>query len=176
MISFETARPEQALKISDLVNSAYRGDSSKVGWTTEADLLGGQRTDEESIKNIILAEDNSIELAIDSENAQILGLVHLKRESHETLYFGMLTVLPEAQSRGLGKLLIEHIENCARKNKLKNIRISVINYRTELIAYYERRGFKATGLFEPFPADNPLFGIPKVKDIKLLEFIKILNQ
>ena len=175
MITFETAKPEQALKISALVNSAYRGDSSKVGWTTEADLLDGQRTDEESIKSIILAADNYIELAIDSETSEILGLVHLKHETHETLYFGMLTVIPEAQSRGLGKQLLQHIENHSRARGFKNIRISVIHLRAELIAYYERRGFKPTGYFEPFPADNPLFGLPKVQDLKLLEFIKILN-
>lgn len=175
MITFQTAQPEHAPHIAALVNSAYRGDSSKVGWTTEADLLDGQRTDDESIKNIILAPKNSIEMAIDSETKEILGLVHLKQEDNQTLYFGMLTVTPLAQSRGIGKLILKHIEDYAAANGFKNIRISVIHLRLELIAYYERRGFKPTGLFEPFPADNPLFGIPKVQDLKLLEFIKILH-
>lgn len=175
MITFHTAHPDQAFQIAALVNSAYRGDSSKVGWTTEADLLDGQRTDAESIKNIILEPKNSIIVAIDSETTEILGLVHIKLEENQTLYFGMLTVAPEAQSRGIGKLLLKHIEEYAQIHGLKNIRISVIHLRSELIAYYERRGFKPTGMFEPFPADNPLFGIPKVQDLKLLEFIKILN-
>lgn len=169
---FQTAKIHDAQKISDLVNSAYRGDSSKVGWTTEAHLLDGQRTDKKSIEQLILEPNNFIELVLDQDTKELLALAHLKHDDEETLYFGMLTVRPTTQGLGLGKKLLEHIENYALENHFTQIRISVLHLRPELIAFYERRGFKATGESIPFPENDPLFGIPKVSGLKLLEFIK----
>jgi GNAT superfamily N-acetyltransferase len=172
MVIFKTATVSDAQQITNLVNSAYRGNEAKQGWTTEADILDGQRTDIESINQIILEPLNFIELAF--EHDELLGLVHLQHEDKATLYFGMLTVSPTAQARGLGKKLIEHIEAHALKNHLTRLRITVIHLRTELIAYYERRGFVASGNSIPFPTD-PLFGIPKVEGLKLIEFTKDLS-
>ena len=171
---FKTATTTNADQISQLVNSAYRGDSSKAGWTTEADLLDGQRTDPTSIEQTILTPNNSIELALDENTNELMGVVHLKHDDDETLYFGMLTVKPNSQAQGLGKKLLEHVETYAQKNNFTRLRISVLHLRPELIAYYERRGFKATGEFIPFPENDPLHGIPKVKGLKLLEFVKSL--
>jgi ribosomal protein S18 acetylase RimI-like enzyme len=173
VIYFKTADLSHVTQITDLVNSAYRGDGSKVGWTTEADFLDGQRTDNESIQGIILEPNNSIELAFEEGNSEILGLVHLKVEASSTLYFGMLTVNPNSQSAGVGKKIISHIEAIAKEKHLSKLRISVINLRGELIEFYERRGFKSTGISIPFPAD-PRFGIPKVAGLKLLEFERSL--
>ena len=100
MIIFKTAAISDAEQISQLVNSAYRGDSSKKGWTTEADLLDGQRTDRHSIEKIILEPKNNIQLVIEKETNEILGTVHLKEDDDQiTLYFGMLTVKPTLQAR-----------------------------------------------------------------------------
>lgn len=173
MISFKTATIEDTNSLADLVNSAYRGDSSKAGWTTEADLLDGQRTDPESLAEIIKTPHNQIILALE-ESGKVVGCVHLKEESADTLYFGMLTVLPSIQARGLGKDIINYVESFARKNGFLRIRISVIQHRKELIAYYERRGFVSTGNYEEFPSHDPRFGLPKVSDLKLQEYIKIL--
>lgn len=170
MITFRTATPLDANELNVLVNSAYRGDSSKKGWTTEADLLGGQRTDLEKILEMINEPNSKIELAI--ENDQILGCVYLKKES-ETLYFGMLTVNPEIQSRGIGKLLMNHLETVARDWSCHNIRMTVISQRAELIAFYERRGYQFTGKTEPFPENDPRFGLPKTK-LHFHEFAKKL--
>lgn len=170
MITFRTATPLDANELNLLVNSAYRGDSSKKGWTTEAELLGGQRTDPEKILEMINEPNSKIELAI--ENNQILGCVYLKKES-ETLYFGMLTVNPELQSRGTGKLLIYHLENVAKNWGCNTIRMTVISQRAELIAFYERRGYKFTGKTEPFPENDPRFGLPKTK-LLFHEFAKKL--
>ena len=170
MITFRTATPTDALALSQLVNSAYRGDSSKKGWTTEADLLGGQRTDAEKILEMIQDPCSRIELAM--ENDQILGCVYLKQEN-ETLYFGMLTVNPDLQAKGIGKLLLNHLETVARHLKCHTIRMTVISVRTELIAFYERRGYQFTGKTEPFPENDPRFGLPKTK-LLFHEFAKKL--
>lgn len=173
MISFRTACPKDAPALSHLVNSAYRGDSSKAGWTTEADLLGGQRTDADKILEMIESQTSQIEIAFDSERSDdILGCVYLNQENIVTLYFGMLTVNPAIQAQGLGKLLLSHLESVARDKGYKKIRMTVISVRKELIAFYERRGYWATGVTEVFPANDPRFGIPKVSDLEFLEFIK----
>lgn len=173
MIFFKTATIDHVPSLVELVNSAYRGDSSKAGWTTEADLLDGQRTDCEALAEIIEMPHNQIEMALD-ENGEAVGCVHLKEEGNGILYFGMLTVSPVMQARGLGKEIIKHVEEVAKKENCSSIRISVIPQRKELIAFYERRGFKATGKYEEFPSHDPRFGVPKVHDLKLQEYIKKL--
>lgn len=175
MIRFQTATIHDAKNLSKLVNSAYRGDYSKNGWTTEADLLDGQRTDEESLSALIEAPLNQIELMFEGKSLNIVGSVHLVQELPDTLYFGMLTIEPSLQSRGFGKILLKHAENVARGYGFKKIRCTVIPARVELIAFYKRRGFKETGNFEKFPVD-PKFGIPKVSDLNLQEFIKVLEE
>jgi GNAT superfamily N-acetyltransferase len=172
MISFQTATVQECAQLADLVNSAYRGESSKKGWTTEADLLGGQRTDAESLREIIQAPMNQIEIAFDG--GKIVGSVHLVHEESDTLYFGMLTVAPHIQAKGLGKIILNHVEDVARRYDLKRLRMTVIPSRAELIAFYERRGFKATGKYEPFPEADPRFGLPKVANLSLKEFEKRL--
>lgn len=174
MIRFRTALLQDAPTLARLVNSAYRGDYAKKGWTTEADLLDGQRTDEEALLEIIQTSGHQIELALD-EADQILGCIHIRRESPSTLYFGMLTVEPSAQTQGIGKQLLNHIEQLARNEGLKFIRMTVLPQRKELIAYYERRGFKATGQSEPFPVNDPRYGLPKVTGLVLMEYIKKLS-
>lgn len=171
MITFRTASIQDSTLIADLVNSAYRGDSSKKGWTTEADLLGGQRTDVQKIQEMIEGPTSQMELAIDSD---ILGCVYLNFETKDTLYLGMLTVNPELQTKGIGKLLLNHVEEVALKKKCHTIRMTVISVRTELIAFYERRGYKITGQTEPFPEGDPRFGVPK-KKLEFIVMAKTLN-
>lgn len=175
MIRFQTATIHDAPALSKLVNSAYRGDSSKQGWTTEADLLDGQRTDPESLIKIIENPLNQIELAYEGKSLNLLGSVHLLQELPDTIYFGMLTIDPSLQGQGFGKILINHVEQVTRAYGFKQIRITVISSRTELIDFYKRRGFKETGREEPFPENDPKFGIPKIKGLFFKEFIKVLS-
>lgn len=158
MMKFRKAEIEDAEKITDLVNSAYRGDSSKAGWTTEADLLGGQRTDPEGIKEMI--RNDRIELVHESD--ELLGCIYIRKEP-DAVYFGMLTVKPTLQNKGTGKVLLNRLEELTLEWGYKKIRMTVISSRAELIAYYERRGFKWTGESEPFPESDPRFGLPKTK-------------
>lgn len=174
MTIIRTATFEDIPAIVRLVNSAYRGDYSKQGWTTEADILDGQRTDPESLKQLLQDSFNQLELAFDSQR-NLVACVHVRKESFSTLYFGMLTVEPTMQGSGIGKKLLEHVENLAKDLKMSHIRMSVIHLRKELIAYYERRGYRATGKFEPFPENDPLYGLPKVKGIRLDEYVKDIS-
>lgn len=160
MMTFKTATQNDVNELSIMVNSAYRGESSKVGWTTEADLLGGQRTDPEKLLEMIENPNSEIQLAI--QDGKILGCVYINQEK-DFLYFGMLTVNPNLQNKGLGKTLLKRVEEIAFERKIKKIKMTVINVRKELIAFYERRGYQWTGETEPFPEGDPRFGLPKQK-------------
>ena len=142
-----------------LVNSAYRGETSKRGWTTEADLLGGIRTDEAAIQKLIDGP-GSVLLQCRNENKELLGCVNLQNKQDE-LYLGMLTVSPDQQGGGIGKELLSASEQYARQQQVKAISMTVISIRSELIAWYERRGYHRTGETKPFPSSDPSFGIPK---------------
>jgi predicted N-acetyltransferase YhbS len=177
MLSFRTATPQDASALSALVNSAYRGESSTQGWTTEAHLLGGQRTDPDKIQEMIHSEGSQIEVGYETGRPEVLlACVYLKVESDRALYFGMLTVSPVLQGKGMGKLMMNRIEAVARQKQCTRVRMTVISVRAELIAFYERRGYRPTGKTEPFPLEDPRFGIPKVEHLEFLEFSKELKN
>ena len=141
-----------------LVNSAYRGESSKKGWTTEADLLGGIRTDRTSIKDLLQKPGAMILTALDEIN-RMAGCVYLQKQGWQ-LYLGMLTVAPDMQATGIGKQLLLAAENHASEINCTSIVMSVIDVRHELIEWYKRKGYAGTGEVKPFP-DDPAFGIQK---------------
>lgn len=149
-----------------LVNSAYRGESAKVGWTTEADLLDGQRVDREGIEKLIAFDDSSILVA--EEEGVLVGCVEVKNGDKGS-YIGMLTVNPTLQNRGLGRQLLSYAEEYAREKGSIRAFMTVIGVRSELIAWYERRGYRRTGERRDFPTHDPRFGLPKVAG-NLLQF------
>ena len=153
-----------------LVNSAYRGESSKKGWTTEADLLGGIRTSEASVK-ALLQNPNALILRYIQQD-QLLGCVYLETKGAD-LYLGMLTVSPDAQANGIGKQLLLAADKIANDKQCRAITMTVITQRHELIAWYERRGYRPTGETQPFPND-PRFGIPK-QPLELIVMEKVLR-
>lgn len=158
-ISFRCAAQAEVEAIVTLVNSAYRGESSRAGWTTEADLLDGQRTDAEEIEHLIGAADSLILFCLRGD--EIIGSVHLERVVASTAYMGMLVIRPVLQGQGLGKRFIREAEEAARAEwGTTRMQIWVITLRHELIAYYERLGYRRTGQIKPFPSD-PRYGIPK---------------
>ncbi|MBZ4042360.1 GNAT family N-acetyltransferase [Flavobacterium hibisci] len=131
-----------------LINSAYRGESSKKGWTTEAHLLEGKRTDQQEMTEIFQDSKNTI-LKYTDKNA-IIGSVLLVQKEYQ-LYLGMLTVSPELQNSGIGKKLLAEAENQAKTLGLSSIIMTVISVREELIAWYKRHGYTDTGEREAFP-------------------------
>lgn len=171
---FRTAVDTDAEAIALLVNSAYRGESSKRGWTTEADLLGGQRTDPDSILETIRSSHTAI-LLLESATQELLGCVSLTKESDETCYLGMLTIDPGLQAGGLGRQLLTHAEQTARDWGRHTMRMRIIDSRSELISFYERRGYHLTGRTEPFPLGDPRFGLPKVENLTFVEMKKALR-
>ena len=147
-----------------LVTSAYRGDTSKQGWTTEADLLDGQRIDAEALRHDIERTDSRILLAL--ENGEVVACAHVAIEDG-TGYFGMFAVSPDQQGSGVGKRMMAEAERLAREDwGLPGMRMTVIDIRDELIAFYERRGYARTGLKKPFPYGDERFGIPKRDDLR----------
>ena len=159
----KVASRSDAAAITTLVNSVYRGENSKKGWTTEADFLGGIRITEEKISEIIESSDDLIILALDDN--KIIGCVQLENpQDTDYSYFGMLSVDVEYQSKGIGKILINECERYTREVLgLSEIRMKVINRRKELVEYYERRGYVSTGELEEFGSKEGTFGDPKVK-------------
>lgn len=157
--------------LTKLVNSAYRGESSKKGWTTEADLLGGIRIDEEAMHEMVARIDATVLKCLD-ENKNINGCVYLKNQKPK-LYLGMLTVQPDIQTQGIGKKLLKASEEYAKENGFHSIVMTVISVRHELIAWYERRGYNLTGERKPFPAHDPRLGLPK-QDLEFVVLEKLL--
>ena len=137
-----------AAELSALINSAYRGETSKKGWTTEADLLEGTRTSEEELISIIASSNHYLLKFIRDE--KIIGSVLLIAKK-EVLYLGMLTVSPELQNSGIGKQLLQAAEQLAQQLELSRIQMTVIGIRKELLAWYIRNGYEDTGVREPFP-------------------------
>jgi ribosomal protein S18 acetylase RimI-like enzyme len=151
-----------------LVNGAYRGDSSRRGWTTEADFLGGQRVDFEGIQET-LGLPESVILVLETEQGRIHGCVHLKMQTRGVCYLGMLTVDPGVQAQGLGSSLLVFAEEFAVSRWLaRSMEMTVISRRSELVAWYERRGYRTTGERKRFPYGDERFGLPAVDDLEFL--------
>jgi predicted N-acetyltransferase YhbS len=153
------------------VNSAYRGDSSRRGWTTEADLLGGQRTDPVTLAGQLRAAGTTVLVAEDA--GRLVGCVLVEPVSADAgereAYLGMLTVDPGLQTRGVGSVLVGAAEAFARDAlSACAMRMTVIAQRTELIAWYERRGYARTGETQPFPYGDARFGLPKRDDLHFI--------
>ncbi|MBF4484245.1 MULTISPECIES: GNAT family N-acetyltransferase [unclassified Flavobacterium] len=164
MITKATLQDIPSLNI--LINSAYRGETSKKGWTTEAHLLEGKRTTEEELTEMILDPKNTF-LKF-TENDKIIGSVLLVEKEHQ-LYVGMLTVSPELQNSGIGKKMLAEAEIHAKTLGLSTLSMTVVSVRSELIAWYKRHGYVDTGEREAFPSSDIHINISD----KPLEFIHL---
>ena len=157
-----TAADVDALVV--LVTSAYRGEASRAGWTTEADLLDGNRIDPEVLRADIARDHSRVLLA--SQHDELVACAHVAIEDGAG-YFGMFAVRPVLQGGGVGKAVLAEAERVVRDDwGLPVMRMTVIDVREELMAWYERRGYRRTGTKKPFPAVDPRFGIPKRDDLR----------
>ncbi|WP_457034018.1 GNAT family N-acetyltransferase [Kitasatospora sp. P5_F3] len=169
-LTFRPAGPADVAALLELVESAYRGDASRAGWTTEADLLDGQRTDAEGVAAAIGAPEGVVLLA--ERDGELLACCQLEHRG-ETAYFGMFSVRPTQQGGGLGRAVLAQAELVARERwGVTALEMTVIVQRAELIAWYERRGYRRTGEFSPFPYGDERFGVPRRPDLRFEKLIK----
>jgi ribosomal protein S18 acetylase RimI-like enzyme len=179
-LAFRLAHADDVPAIVDLVESAYRGESSRAGWTTEADLLDGRRTDAEAICSV-LAAPGSVMLLAEAEG-QLVGCCQLDQPRlppHSPFtagaYFGMFAVRPGHQGQGWGRQILTEAERLARDEwSASTMVLSVLAQRPDLIAWYERRGYRRTGETRPFPYENARFGVPKRPDLSFAVLAKPL--
>lgn len=163
-LQFRAATAADIDAIVALVESAYRGDASRQGWTTEADFLDGRRTGADDVSACLGRERSRILLA--ERDGALLACAHVAEEDGAG-YFGMFSVKPDLQGGGIGKHVLAEAERIARDEwQLPTMRMTVIDIRDELIAFYERRGYHRTGITKPFPYGDERFGLPTRADLR----------
>lgn len=171
-LAFRKASLADVDAIIALVESAYRGDASRQGWTTEADLLDGQRIDRQLLIELIQDEEARVVLA--ESGGRLLACCELRIEDGNA-YFGMFSVRPDGQGAGIGNRVLAEAERIAAQEwRCPEIRMTVIDVRSELIAWYERRGYRRTGVHKPFPYGDERFGIPRRNDLRFEVLSKTL--
>lgn len=165
---FRTAGLDDVDVLVGLIESAYRGEASRLGWTTEADLLEGQRTDASEVIGIIGSTGSRIVVAEQPgpRGHELVGCCQLESRPAGTAYFGLFAVLPELQGRGLGRAIVAEAERMAVVDLgAERIEMTVIRQRTDIIAWYARLGYHPTGETRPFPYDDPLVGLATRPDL-----------
>ncbi|MCX5059361.1 GNAT family N-acetyltransferase [Streptomyces sp. NBC_00201] len=171
-LTFRDATDADVDALVALIESAYRGDSSRAGWTTEADILQGQRTDPEGVRDVIKSHDSRL-LTVE-RNGAVVACCQLEHRGDHA-YFGMFAVSPQLQGAGLGKVIITEAERAARETwGVREMHMTVISVRNDLIAWYERRGYRRTGRMTPFPYGDERFGVPQRDDLQFELLVKEL--
>jgi ribosomal protein S18 acetylase RimI-like enzyme len=161
MMIFSTAKDADLSAIAALVNSSYRGEISRQGWTTEADYLSAERTSESRLRaDIRTKPDAALLLLRDEADGPILSCAWLEPTGDDIFYLGMLTVRPDLQDRQMGRDMLARAETQARERGARRIRMTVVHLRDKLIAWYERRGYRLTG--ERLPFDHGETGGPEL--------------
>jgi ribosomal protein S18 acetylase RimI-like enzyme len=173
-LTFRFAGERDVAEIVALTESAYRGDSSRAGWTTEADLLDGRRTDAEAVAGVVRSQDRVILMA--EVGGRLVGCCQLERRPGAGGYFGLFSVRPGRQGQGWGSAILAEAERVARADwGATTMELRVLAQRIELIAWYERRGYRRTGESASFPYGNARFGIPKRPDLSFVVLSKPLG-
>jgi ribosomal protein S18 acetylase RimI-like enzyme len=174
LIHFSKAELVDTEAIAQLINSAYRGETSRKGWTTEADILDGLRTTTADVAKMINRHDAFILIGVLKD--EIVATICCERQKiagKYTVHFGMIAVKPTLQNKGYGKDLINAAETItSREWRVAGFHMTVISLRHELIEFYERLGYERTGEFKDFPAESPLWH-PKVDGLMLEYLVKL---
>ncbi len=170
---FSYAVLADAHALVELIRSAYRGDVSRQGWASEADLVAGDRIDESGVRDLITAPGST--LLVLRGGTDMVACCQLEHRGEGLVYFGTFAVAPRAQARGVGRRLMAEAERVAKtKFTACTLEMTVLAQQDRLIGYYEHRGFHRTGETRPFPAD-PVFARPLVNDLRFVVLQKRLT-
>lgn len=171
--SIRSAGVADVVEVVDLVESAYRGERSRSGWTTEADLIDGQRVDDAMVRQAV--SDPGVVVLVHEAADEIVACCEVRRCDGGGAEFGMFAVSPAQQGRGVGHRMLEAAEDRARTEwGAGTLQMSVIEQRVELIAWYRRRGYEPTGERRPFPYGDERFGRPRRSDLCFVVLAKRL--
>jgi ribosomal protein S18 acetylase RimI-like enzyme len=174
-LRFRFAEDGDVPAIVALVESAYRGETSQAGWTSEAHLLGGQRTDSDAV-SAALGTHGSVMLLAEA-GGLLAGCCQLEQRPEAEVYFGMFSVRPGCQGQGWGREILAEGERLARDDwGAATMVLSVLVQRQDLIGWYERRGYRRTGQTRPFPYGDERFGIPKRPDLSFAVLAKPIGE
>jgi ribosomal protein S18 acetylase RimI-like enzyme len=173
-LAFRVAGSADVAAIVRLVESAYRGDASRAGWTTEADLLDGQRTDADAVLSGIVSRTARCLLAFAVD--RLVACCQLEPHDDGSCHFGMFAVDPSHQAGGIGRAVLDEAERVARDElNAHTMEMTVIAQRSELIEWYERRGYRRSGETRPFPYGDERFGLPRRDDLHFVVLTKQLT-
>ena len=150
--------------VVELANLAYRGTGKKAGeadasWNVETGLIEGPRLTEKTLRED-LVEKPELLVWRDEPGGPLMGTVWMQRKEDGVWYVGLLTVRPDFQNRQLGRALLAAAESYARERGGRRITMTVLSGRDVLMGWYERRGYRKTGVKEPYPNDDPRVGKP----------------
>jgi ribosomal protein S18 acetylase RimI-like enzyme len=174
-LTYRFADAADVATVVALVESAYRGPESLVGWTSEAGLLGGQRTDAAMVSALLTTPGSHVLVAEEAGVVQVCCELRAPATAGGAAYFGMFAVRPALQAGGYGRIVLAQAERIARDEfGAKTMEMTVIRQREELIAWYERRGYERTGELKPFPYGDARFGAPKFADLEFTTLTKPL--
>ena len=159
--------------VAALVNASYRGEG---GWTTEAGVVDGERTNVAALRADLADQPGSALLAWrDAPSEPVLGCVWLEPAAAGVWYLGLLTIRPDLQDRKLGRTVLDAAEAFAVAKGARRVRMTVVNVRATLIAWYERRGYRLTGETQPFPYEDQRFGAPRRDDLEFVVLEKLVG-
>lgn len=173
-LDFRPAQTSDVAAVVGLVESAYRGDSSRQGWTTEADLLGGQRTDPSEVAALIAREGSLVMVA--EAAGRLVACCHLERRPGGVAYFGLFAVEPALQGSGIGRAVLAEAEKAAASWGCTELQMTVIRQREDLIAWYRRLGYRSTGETRPFPYGDERYGRPRRDDLEFVVLVRRLES
>ena len=171
---FRTADERDVDALVALVERAYRGETSRQGWCTEADLIDGQRVDADMVRGVLADPDATVMVLHDDDG--LLGCCELRRIDDARATLGMFAVDPARQAGGVGRRVLAEAERLVVERwGVHRLEMTVIDVRTSLIEWYERRGYVRTGEHRPFPYGDDRFGRPKVEGLRFAVLEKHLG-
>ena len=174
-LTLRSADPADLSPLASLMNTAYRGTGQDASWNTEAPYIAGARTSEAALREELSAKPESFLLVAEEDSLPPpRGCVWLEPVTPDTWYLGSLTVDPAMQKSGLGRNLLASAERWASDRGAHVIEMHVVNVRDTLIAWYERRGYRLTGVTHPFPYGDDRFGTPLRDDLSFVVLAKQL--